>query len=86
MIQGYPAKRVCSSLTPTAPPSSARNRLHDRIQALTPQGPLVRVTVDCGFPLMALVTRASAREMGLAEGQPIAAAFKPSAVHLIPRM
>jgi molybdopterin-binding protein len=34
---------------------------------------------------MALITRASAREMSLAEGQPIAASFKASAVHLIPR-
>jgi len=41
--------------------------------------------VDCGFPLMALVTRASAREMGLAEGMEVSALFKASAVHLIPR-
>jgi tungstate transport system ATP-binding protein len=65
--------------------SSARNRLSGRIVRLAPQGPLVRVEVDCGFPLMALITRASAREMGFAEGQTVTAAFKASAVHLIPR-
>ena len=70
---------------PPSPASSARNRLHGGIQAIAPQGPLVRVVVDCGFPLMALVTRSSAREMGLAEGQPVSASFKASAVHLIPR-
>ena len=65
--------------------SSARNHLAGRITRLTPQGPLVRVIVDCGFPLVSLVTRASARQMGLAEGQPVTATFKASAVHLIPR-
>lgn len=67
------------------PTSSARNRLYGRIQRLLPQGPLVRVVVDCGFPLVALITRTSAREMELEEGQPVIATFKSSAVHLIPR-
>ncbi len=65
--------------------SSARNRLQGRIQRLTPQGPLVRVEVDCGFPVMALITRASAHEMELKEGQEVLASFKATAVHLIPR-
>jgi molybdopterin-binding protein len=34
---------------------------------------------------MAIVTRASAREMGLAEGDTVTAAFKATAVHLIPK-
>jgi len=68
-----------------SPLSSARNRLSGRIQRLLPQGPLVRVVVDCGFPLVALITRASARDMELEEGQPVTAAFKASAVHLIAR-
>jgi tungstate transport system ATP-binding protein len=67
------------------PASSARNRLTGRILRLSQQGPLFRVVVDCGFPLMALVTRASAREMSLAEGMDVSASFKASAVHLIPR-
>ena len=67
------------------PASSARNRLTGRILRLSPQGSLFRVVVDCGFPLMALVTRASAREMSLAEGMDVSASFKASAVHLIPR-
>jgi tungstate transport system ATP-binding protein len=65
--------------------SSARNRLSGRIVRMAPQGPLVRVQVDCGFPLTALITCASAREMGFAAGQMVTAAFKASAVHLIPR-
>jgi molybdopterin-binding protein len=65
--------------------SSARNHLTGRISRLTQQGPLVRVVVDCGFPLTALITRTSAYEMGLAEGSPVEATFKASAVHLIGR-
>jgi molybdopterin-binding protein len=42
------------------------------------------VTIDCSFPLVALITRASADEMALAEGQQVTAVFKASAVHLIP--
>ncbi len=64
--------------------SSARNRLRGRIVRLVPQGSTVRVTVDCAFPLVALITRASADEMGLAEGQEVTAVFKASAIHLIP--
>jgi tungstate transport system ATP-binding protein len=69
----------------SSPASSARNRLSGHIRSMTPQGPLVRVSVEVGFPLMALITRASAREMGLLEGQEVTATFKASAVHLIPR-
>jgi tungstate transport system ATP-binding protein len=68
-----------------SPSSSARNRLAGRIVRATPQGPLVRLLVDCGFPLVALVTRASARELDLSEGRRVTAAFKASAVHLITR-
>jgi molybdopterin-binding protein len=65
--------------------SSARNHLSGRVNRLLQQGPLVRVIVDCGFPLTALITRASAHEMGLGEGSPVEATFKASAVHLIGR-
>jgi len=67
------------------PLSSARNRLKGRIERIIPQGPLVRVVMECGFPLVALITRASAQEMELVEGQAVTAAFKASAIHLIPR-
>ena len=64
--------------------SSARNRLPGRVSRITPSGPLVRVSVDCGVPLVALITRASADEMGLAVGRPVVATFKATAAHLIP--
>lgn len=68
-----------------ASPSSARNTLPGRVLQATPQGPLERVVVDCGFPVVALITRASAREMQIEEGLPVSISFKASAVHLIAR-
>ena len=67
------------------PQSSPRNRIPGQIAEFKPQGPLVQVVVDCGFLLVALITRASKEEMGLFEGQRVIASFKASAVHLIER-
>ena len=64
--------------------SSARNQLHGRVRRMVPQGPLVRVTVDCGVTLVATITRASVADMALVEGEQVVATFKTSAVHLIP--
>src|SRR5262249_16324394 len=44
--------------------SSARNRLAGTVTALVREGPMVRVTVDCGFPLTALVTSQACGELG----------------------
>ncbi len=69
---------------PARASTSARNRLPGRVSRIVTQGPLVRVSVDCGVPLIASITRASAVEMGLVEGGNVVATFKASAVHLIP--
>jgi molybdopterin-binding protein len=55
--------------------SSARNRLSGQITRLIPIGPLVRVSVECGVTVVALVTRASANEMDLHIGQKVSASF-----------
>jgi tungstate transport system ATP-binding protein len=65
-------------------PSSARNRLLGRVMAVMPAGGLERVELDCGFPLVALITRRSAEELGVRPGVHLLASFKASAVHLIP--
>jgi tungstate transport system ATP-binding protein len=66
--------------------SSARNHLEGKVVRCVPQGgALVRVVVDCGFPVVALVTRLSAQELGLEPGAPVTASFKASAIHLITR-
>jgi len=65
--------------------SSARNRLPGRVERVRPAGAQVRVTVDCSFPVVALVTRRSAQALNLTPGQTVTVSFKASAVHLIAR-
>ena len=64
--------------------SSARNQLPGRVSRTVSQGSLMRVSIDCGIPLVASITRASAADMALEEGKKVIATFKASAVHLIP--
>jgi tungstate transport system ATP-binding protein len=61
------------------------NHLSGTVSRLVPLGAHVRVTVDCGFPLVALVTRRAVEELGLAEGVPAIASFEATAAHLLPR-
>jgi molybdate transport system ATP-binding protein len=61
------------------------NRLDGLVLSMTPEGPLVRVSLDCGFPLIALVNRLTCAELGLHEGGRIAALIQVSAVHLMSR-
>lgn len=65
--------------------TSARNRLTGRIRDVTPLGAVVRVGIECGFPLSAVVTRSALEELHLAPGTPVVAAIKAGAVHVIPR-
>ncbi len=65
--------------------SSPRNRLHGKITALLPEGPLVRVMLDCGFHLQALVTRNACTELELRAGDAVTAMVKAPAIHLMAR-
>jgi tungstate transport system ATP-binding protein len=76
---------ITLSISSGAIVSSARNHISGRITRMTPSGPLVRVVIDCGLPVVALITRGSANDMKLMEGQNVTASFKATAVHLIPR-
>ena len=64
---------------------SARNRFQGRVVSVTPSGRQARVVIDCGFPLVALVTKQSAEELDIRKGREVIAAFKAHSVHLIPR-
>jgi molybdate transport system ATP-binding protein len=64
---------------------SPRNRLAAVVDSLTPEGALVRVGLDCGFRLVALVTRPACADLGLQVGDRLTAVVKAPAVHLIPR-
>jgi molybdate transport system ATP-binding protein len=66
-------------------PSSARNRLAGTVVSRRDEGPLVRITVDCGVMLVALVTRASAERLRLAPGHRVFAVVKAPSVRIVPR-
>jgi tungstate transport system ATP-binding protein len=65
--------------------TSARNAFAATITRVVASGPLAHVHMDCGFPLVALITVKSAEEMGLQAGAPVYASFKATRVHIIPR-
>lgn len=60
------------------------NHLTGHVIRITPQGPLERVALDCGFPLVALITRFSKQQIGLREGQDVCVTFDARVVHLLP--
>ena len=62
--------------------SSARNRLAGSVRSVVPEGALARVELDCGFPLVAMVTSQSAAELALRDGENVSAVVKATAVHL----
>jgi len=64
--------------------TSARNRLRGRIASVSHEESLVRVTVDCGFLLDALITRNALEAMNLAPGGSAELSVKATAIHLFP--
>jgi molybdate transport system ATP-binding protein len=65
--------------------TSARNHLNGKVSEIVPQGVMVHVMIDCGFPLVALVTRGAQEELKIEVGSPVVAVIKAGAVHLVPR-
>ena len=65
--------------------TSARNHLVGKVREITPHGVMVQVKIDCGFLLMASVTRGAQEDLCLGPGSPIVAVIKAGAVHLVPR-
>jgi len=69
----------------SAPTASARNRLNTIVTSLVVDGATVRVELDCGFSLTALLTRQAVAELELAPGSEVMALIKAPSVHLIAR-
>jgi molybdopterin-binding protein len=63
--------------------SSMQNHFRGTILEIAPAGAISRVTVDAnGTPIVAAITARSVRELALAIGTEVIAAFKATAVHL----
>jgi molybdate transport system ATP-binding protein len=66
--------------------ASTRNHLPGRVVHIASEGPIDRVTLDCGFALDALITRRSREDMRLEVGVDVTVAIKATSIHLIPRL
>jgi molybdopterin-binding protein len=69
----------------TAGETSARNVLHGVVVSVAPEGGAMRVVIDVGFPLAALVTRMSCEDLAVAPGAALYAYVKAPHVHVVPR-
>jgi molybdate transport system ATP-binding protein len=63
--------------------TSVRNRLSGQVVAVHAGTPLVRVDLDVGFPLSALLTRPACEELELEPGRRVVALIKAPAVHVV---
>ena len=92
-VSNYPAgKEVCACIRPeditlalSSTQSSARNSFQAKVTQVTTVGPLSRVEINCGFRLVALVTKISAEELNLQAGREVYATFKATSVHIMER-
>jgi molybdate transport system ATP-binding protein len=69
--------------TRAAGQASTRNHLAARVVAISSEGLIDRIALDCGFPLDALITRRSREELNLAVGAQVTVGIKATSVHLI---
>lgn len=65
--------------------TSARNIFPAKILRILPAGHFYKIQLDCGFPLVAFVTRSALEDLSLREGSSVLSSFKATAVHLIRR-
>lgn len=63
--------------------TSARNQLAAVVRRVASEGPLVRIELDCGFPLNALLTQSAQSELNLQPGDPITALIKASQIQVV---
>jgi len=82
---GIRPENVTIDVEDPADNTNARNVFPAQVVGIASLGPFLRLAVDCGFPLVACVTRESFAVMELAEGKEVFASFKATSVHLIPR-
>jgi molybdopterin-binding protein len=65
--------------------TSARNSFAGKIKSSVSSDALTRINIECGFPLVVLVTGRAAGEPGLEKGKQVFASFKATGVHVIKR-
>lgn len=73
------------SISKAAEANSMRNHFRGRITAVEPWRLEYKLSMDCGFNLIAAVTKRSLDDMELKPGDEVFASFKATAAHLIRR-
>ncbi len=68
---------------PPAKDSAGANQFPGRVVGGEPLGPMLKVKLDCGFPLTAFVTKRTYLDLKLAPGAEVVAHIEAAAVHLI---
>jgi tungstate transport system ATP-binding protein len=63
--------------------TSARNVFPATIKEISSLGPFLRLSLDCGFPVVSYLTREAFASLKLEEGKEVYASFKATAVHVI---
>ena len=81
VVSVYPWEIVLQALD-TAVSSSARNHLPARVVSVTTVGNRVRVGLQASQPLVAEITQAAARDLGLTVGSHVIASWKATATRL----
>ncbi len=64
--------------------SSVRNWFEGRVVEVAPSDRFALITLDCGFPLKALLTKASVEELGIRPGEAAWAGVKASSLRALP--
>lgn len=77
----FRAEDVAISLLPLR--TSMRNIFKGKITKVTTVGSFCHVLIDCGFPLMSLITAHSAEEMALETGKEVYALVKATSIHAV---
>jgi tungstate transport system ATP-binding protein len=77
-----PENVVIDTVNP-AQTTSARNVYPARITEISSMGPFLRISLECGFPLVSYLTREAFTSLKLETGKEVFASFKAKAVHLI---
>ena len=65
--------------------TSPRNSLPATVRGFASEGPMVRIDLDAGFPLAAILTKQACEELNLKLGDNISALVKVPQIHLIQR-
>ncbi len=75
VLSPYPSKEM----------TSARNVFPGRVERITSLGLYQKVQLNCGFPLVAYVTKHSMESLSLREEKIMMASFKATAIHVVRR-